>query len=171
MIQTFDRFFVDHLSVESNLFFPNNPVIDRRSESRSPTPAPVTQLMGIDAKTVVTCLHCKTTREKENMTHVLDMVYPKRVGRYAIFYPLLFSFVNRAKTAGSHLPKSLGSPSSAKCRTKQRAVFAITSAISLRGVRYRLGIYPQFWQFTLLYILKIISMSGEMYEESHFYNR
>ncbi|KAI6151085.1 ubiquitin carboxyl-terminal hydrolase-domain-containing protein [Pisolithus tinctorius] len=80
MIQSFHRFFVDHLSVEGNSF-PHNPVVYQRdpysSDTNSPAAAPVTQLLGIDAKNIVTCLNCKAVREKENMTHIIDMVYPR----------------------------------------------------------------------------------------------
>ncbi|KAF5372867.1 hypothetical protein D9758_001617 [Tetrapyrgos nigripes] len=81
MIQSFHRFLVDHLSSEGNAF-PQNPVIVRDSSfnfnEHNPAPAPVTQLLGIDAKNVITCSNCKAVREKENMTHIVDLVYPRR---------------------------------------------------------------------------------------------
>lgn len=82
MIQSFHRFLVDHLSSEGNSF-PHNPVLiptPSMSPSHiSPAPAPITQLLGIDAKNVITCLSCRAVREKENMTHVIDMIYPRKV--------------------------------------------------------------------------------------------
>lgn len=90
MIQSFHRFLVDHLSSEGNSF-PHNPILVPTAStfpnSISPAPAPITQLLGIDAKNVITCLSCKAIREKENMTHVIDMIYPRKV-RCIPFPPL-----------------------------------------------------------------------------------
>uniref|UniRef100_A0A0W0F3U7 PAN2-PAN3 deadenylation complex catalytic subunit PAN2 n=1 Tax=Moniliophthora roreri TaxID=221103 RepID=A0A0W0F3U7_MONRR len=81
MIQSFHRFLVDRLGLEGNTF-PQNPVMIKSYADSlnglNPAPAPVTQLLGIDAKTLVTCLHCKAVREKESMTHVIDMTYPRK---------------------------------------------------------------------------------------------
>ncbi|KAK7449653.1 poly(A)-specific ribonuclease [Stygiomarasmius scandens] len=81
MIQSFHRFMVDHLSLEGNAF-PQNPILVKESsfkyDNHNPAPAPVTQLLGIDAKNIITCLSCKAVREKENMTHIVDLIYPRR---------------------------------------------------------------------------------------------
>lgn len=83
MIQSFHRFLVERLSSEGNSF-PHNPILvstpSMSPTLNSPAPAPITQLVGIDAKNVITCLSCKAVREKENMTHVIDMIYPRKVG-------------------------------------------------------------------------------------------
>lgn len=42
-------------------------------------PAPVTQLLGIDGKNLITCLSCKAVREKENLAHIVDLTYPRKV--------------------------------------------------------------------------------------------
>ncbi|TFK42698.1 ubiquitin carboxyl-terminal hydrolase-domain-containing protein [Crucibulum laeve] len=79
-IQTFHRFLIDHLSAEGNSF-PHNPAIVKRIElaASSPLlPAPITQLVGVDGRNVITCLNCRVTREKENMTHVVDLTYPRK---------------------------------------------------------------------------------------------
>ncbi|KAH8833946.1 ubiquitin carboxyl-terminal hydrolase-domain-containing protein [Flagelloscypha sp. PMI_526] len=82
MIQLFNRFLLDHFSSEGN-YFPNNPVLLQGSQlggdssALVPAAAPVTQLLGIDAKNIITCMNCKATREKENMTHLLDLSYPR----------------------------------------------------------------------------------------------
>ncbi|KAG1748914.1 PAB-dependent poly-A-specific ribonuclease subunit PAN2 [Suillus paluster] len=81
MIQSFHRFLVDHLSLEGNAF-PHNPRLIHQpfqEDTHSPAAAPITQLLGLDAKNVITCMSCKAVREKENMTHVVDMVYPRRL--------------------------------------------------------------------------------------------
>ncbi|TDL27635.1 hypothetical protein BD410DRAFT_782767 [Rickenella mellea] len=81
MIQSFHRFLLDHLSSEGNAF-PHNPVIISPSagppDPYSPAAAPITQLLGIDAKNIIVCGNCKAVREKENMTHMVDLVYPRR---------------------------------------------------------------------------------------------
>uniref|UniRef100_D8PTC9 PAN2-PAN3 deadenylation complex catalytic subunit PAN2 n=1 Tax=Schizophyllum commune (strain H4-8 / FGSC 9210) TaxID=578458 RepID=D8PTC9_SCHCM len=80
MIQTFNRFLVDSMSSEGNAF-PQNPVLLpslRPADAHSPAAAPVTQLMGLDAKTLVICRTCNAVREKESMTHVVDLTYPRR---------------------------------------------------------------------------------------------
>ncbi|EED81049.1 predicted protein, partial [Postia placenta Mad-698-R] len=77
MIQAFHRFLVDHMSSEGNSF-PHNPNLLPSITSSLNSPAPITQLLGIDAKNIITCLHCKAVREKENMTHVIDMTYPRK---------------------------------------------------------------------------------------------
>ncbi|KXN85486.1 PAB-dependent poly(A)-specific ribonuclease subunit PAN2 [Leucoagaricus sp. SymC.cos] len=81
-IQVFNRFLIDHLSTEGSMF-PSNPVIVKRATTYIPqdtfTPPPITQLMGIDGKNVVTCMNCKNTREKEGMTHIVDLMYPRKI--------------------------------------------------------------------------------------------
>ena len=80
MIQAFHRFLVDNLSSEGNSY-PHNPwLLPPPQGHNDPAPAPITQLYGIDAKSIITCLNCQAVREKENMTHVVDMIYPRKVG-------------------------------------------------------------------------------------------
>lgn len=77
-IQSFHRFLIDHLSSEGNAF-PHNPVLFNISSLKSDLAvAPVTQLLGINGKNVITCLGCNATREKENMTHIVDLMYPRK---------------------------------------------------------------------------------------------
>jgi PAB-dependent poly(A)-specific ribonuclease subunit 2 len=81
MIQSFHRFFLDHLTLEGNTF-PHNPHIFaalNQGDYNTPAAAPITQLLGIDAKTVITCTSCLAVRDKENMTHIVDLLYPRRV--------------------------------------------------------------------------------------------
>ncbi|KAJ2931328.1 hypothetical protein H1R20_g5655, partial [Candolleomyces eurysporus] len=80
-IQTFHRFLIDHLTSEGNSF-PNNPrIVDRNGEDNQEplAAAPITQLLGVDAKNVIVCQNCKAVREKENMTHIIDLSYPRKV--------------------------------------------------------------------------------------------
>lgn len=76
IIQSFHRFFIDHLVAEGDMA-PSNPVIVPDLSSRPPPP--LTQLVGISAKTDTTCLSCRATRSKHNTTHILNMVYPRAV--------------------------------------------------------------------------------------------
>lgn len=85
MIQMFHRFLVDRLSTEGNSF-PHNPAVlpdAGPADPHSPAPAPITQLLGIDAKNVIVCASCNAIREKENMTHLIDLIYPVRKVRRA----------------------------------------------------------------------------------------
>jgi PAB-dependent poly(A)-specific ribonuclease subunit 2 len=79
-IQVFNRFLIDQLSSEGNMFPLNTAIVKRPpvAESTSLLP-PVTQLMGIDGKNVMTCMTCKNTREKEGVTHIVDLMYPRKV--------------------------------------------------------------------------------------------
>lgn len=86
MIQSFHRFLMDHLSTESNAF-PHNPSLISSPFSpppgqegmHQPAAAPVTQLLGLDGKNIMMCTYCQAVREKENLTHVVDMIYPRKV--------------------------------------------------------------------------------------------
>jgi PAB-dependent poly(A)-specific ribonuclease subunit 2 len=81
MIQSFHRFLLDHLSLEGNTF-PHNPHIFaalNQGDYHTPAAAPITQLLGIDAKNVITCTSCHAIRDKENMTHIVDLLYPRKV--------------------------------------------------------------------------------------------
>ncbi|KAF8201644.1 ubiquitin carboxyl-terminal hydrolase-domain-containing protein [Pholiota molesta] len=76
-IQTFHRFLVDHMNSEGNSF-PHNPTLLPTSQNLMLAPSPITQLLGIDGKSVTTCSVCKGVREKPNLTHVVDLVYPNK---------------------------------------------------------------------------------------------
>jgi hypothetical protein len=78
-IQTFHRFLLDHLIAEG-ITQPQNPIIVQRwATDTQHAPSPITQLIGVDAKNVIVCQHCKAVREKDNLTHVLDLSYPRKV--------------------------------------------------------------------------------------------
>lgn len=78
-IQIFHRFLLDHLIAEGSTQ-PQNPVIvQRRSIDAQRAPSPITQMIGVDAKNVIVCQQCKAVREKDNLTHVLDLAYPRKV--------------------------------------------------------------------------------------------
>lgn len=82
MIQSFHRFLVEHLSSEDIYrgaipVVVNNPVAP--SNPMSPTAAPFTQLLGIDAKNLTTCTNCQAVRGKDNLLHIVDLTYPRKV--------------------------------------------------------------------------------------------
>ncbi|KAF9483877.1 hypothetical protein BDN70DRAFT_873274 [Pholiota conissans] len=77
-IQTFHRFLVDHLNSEGN-FFPHNPTLLPHIQNPTLAPSPITQLLGINGKNLTTCSVCKGVREKPNLMHVVDLVYPKKL--------------------------------------------------------------------------------------------
>lgn len=80
-IQAFHRFLVDHLSSEGNAF-PHNPsLLPHFYHSQSPSPAPISQLIGVDGKNIITCTHCKDVREKDNLIHVIDLIYSRKVSK------------------------------------------------------------------------------------------
>lgn len=86
MIQQLNRFILEEFSVEGNAF-PQNPYLTRQVDSTSPTAfaaAPITQLLGVDAKTVTVCTVCGFKRDKDLMSHVVDLVYPRKVSPLAI---------------------------------------------------------------------------------------
>ncbi|KAF8919283.1 PAB-dependent poly-A-specific ribonuclease subunit PAN2 [Mucidula mucida] len=98
MIQSFHRFLIDHLSAEGNSF-PHNPVLLKVPgyvpDSYNPAAAPITQLMGIDAKNRVTCVNCKAVRTKENVTHIIDLIYPRKTISNEIQPPSDFASILR----------------------------------------------------------------------------
>ena len=78
MIQSCHRFLIDNLSVEGNGYPLNPPLIPKYASSQNP-PSPITQIVGIQAKNITTCNHCRAKREKEQTMHVVDLVYPRKV--------------------------------------------------------------------------------------------
>ncbi|EGN96198.1 hypothetical protein SERLA73DRAFT_170610 [Serpula lacrymans var. lacrymans S7.3] len=130
-IQAFHRFLIDHLSLEGNVF-PHNPVIVKHPSFQpdvySPAAAPVTQLLGIDAKNIITCMSCKAVRGKENMTHIIDMVYPRKITSSDPPYAADFTSVLRSSLIRQMSHK-------ATCQTcKQFATFSSRRSIPTRDL-------------------------------------
>ncbi|KAG5340326.1 hypothetical protein C0989_002137 [Termitomyces sp. Mn162] len=80
-IQIFHRFLIELLSSEGNSF-PNNPSLLKTPSSLSSShplsAAPITQLLSIDSKNTTTCTSCGAVREKDNMSHLVDLIYPRK---------------------------------------------------------------------------------------------
>lgn len=73
------------MSSEGN-YYPNNPYLLASNPRSVPAASSITQLLGIDGTNHITCSACKRVREKHNMTHVVDLIYPKKVCPFS--YPL-----------------------------------------------------------------------------------
>ncbi|KAG6818206.1 hypothetical protein H0H87_000111 [Tephrocybe sp. NHM501043] len=85
-IAAFHRFLIELLSSEGNNF-PNNPALLKKQVIPT-TPralsSPITQLLGMDAKNIVTCASCGAVREKDNMTHIVDLSYPRKLMQLSV---------------------------------------------------------------------------------------
>jgi PAB-dependent poly(A)-specific ribonuclease subunit 2 len=83
MIQQFNRFLLDQFSVEGDMQ-PKNPRVFLPPETEAQHDSgivapPITQLLGIDAKSVIACSVCQAVLIKGGMSHVVDLVYPRKV--------------------------------------------------------------------------------------------
>ncbi|KAG6814297.1 hypothetical protein H0H92_013422 [Tricholoma furcatifolium] len=80
-IQIFHRFLIDRLNSEGNAF-PNNLSLLKSSfnplKPRLPVAAPLTQLLGIRAKNIITCGNCGAVRENDNLAHLVELTYPRK---------------------------------------------------------------------------------------------
>lgn len=88
MIQTFHRFLVDHLDIED--VYQNNPTLlppDPSFPQHTADSPPITQLFGMCCRTAVSCTYCKSVKEKEQVTFVVDLIYPRK-GQVLIDYDL-----------------------------------------------------------------------------------
>ena len=80
MIQMFHRFLLDHLSVEDESDPNTHPLLppDPSFPQCTATSPPITQLLGMYGRNAFTCTYCKAAREKEQITFVVDLIYPPR---------------------------------------------------------------------------------------------
>lgn len=79
MIQQFNRFVLEEMAVEGNS--PSNPIIAPGmsiADEGSP-PSPVTQMFGIQSETIIECGLCHVVTKRTGMTHLVDLVYPRKV--------------------------------------------------------------------------------------------
>ena len=79
MIQLFNRFMIDHIMPEAGSL--TNPLLlqPQRPAKYGPVPSPITQLLGIESTSTSTCGSCGTTRDKQGLSHIVDMIYPRQV--------------------------------------------------------------------------------------------
>lgn len=82
MIQMFHRFLLDHLAVEEGSSPINISLLppDPPFPQRSATSLPITQLLGMYSRSIFTCTYCKAVRENEQITSIIDLIYPPKVG-------------------------------------------------------------------------------------------
>jgi PAB-dependent poly(A)-specific ribonuclease subunit 2 len=81
MIQMFHRFLLDNLSVEDESDPNIHPLLppDPSFPQRTATSPPMTQLLGMYCRNAFTCTYCKAARGKEQITFVVDLIYPRKV--------------------------------------------------------------------------------------------
>ncbi|KDR81497.1 hypothetical protein GALMADRAFT_239478 [Galerina marginata CBS 339.88] len=77
-IQTFHRFLIDHLSSEGSSLHQNTPVLPSGTHLPYQVVSPITQLLGMVGQNVIICSNCKGIREKRHLTHIVDLIYPKK---------------------------------------------------------------------------------------------
>lgn len=79
MIQQFNRFLMEEMTMEGNMS-PNPSILPGSIVGGTVSPpSPITQLFGIQSKTVISCSNCGSTTDRTSLTHVVDLVYPRRV--------------------------------------------------------------------------------------------
>jgi len=79
MIQLFNRFMIDHIVPEAGS--PSDPLLlqPQRPAKNGPAPSPITQLLGIESTSTSTCGSCGSTKDKQGLSHIVDMIYPRQV--------------------------------------------------------------------------------------------
>lgn len=81
MIQQLNRFVLEEFSVEGNTASISPRLVPSRSRPASDAALPlITQVVGVDAPTVTSCANCGQRREKDSMSHVIDLIYPRKTG-------------------------------------------------------------------------------------------
>jgi PAB-dependent poly(A)-specific ribonuclease subunit 2 len=115
MIQSFHRFLVDNLATEGDNQPYNPPLLPQSESANASPPSPITQLFGVNTKNLMACMSCKTVREKENLTHVIDILYPRKV-RYSIIgrseavgLLIILSFWHKQASPNDQPPRDLTS--------------------------------------------------------------
>lgn len=79
MIQLFNRFMIDHIVPEASS--PSNPLLlqPQRPAEIGPASSPITQLLGIESTSTSTCGSCGSTKDKQGLSHIIDLIYPRQV--------------------------------------------------------------------------------------------
>src|SRR5258708_35624008 len=80
MIQQLNRFVLEEFAVEGNSMPLNPRLIPSCSRPILDGAMPlITQVVGVDAPTVTSCANCGQCREKDSISHVIDLMYPRKV--------------------------------------------------------------------------------------------
>lgn len=80
-IQTFHRFLIDRMKSEASTPTQNPALLPYGMPPQYPSISPITQILGIAGQNVIMCYTCKGIRETHHVTHIVDLVYPKKVRR------------------------------------------------------------------------------------------
>ncbi|GAB1517761.1 poly(A)-specific ribonuclease [Rhizoctonia solani] len=101
IIQVFNRFLLEEMSTRSDV--PDgNPWLIKVDEDQVMTngasKSTVTQLMGIDAKSIVVCGACGATTEKDTLSHVVDLTFLRKPQLNITFSSLLSASILRETT-------------------------------------------------------------------------
>ncbi|EJU05749.1 hypothetical protein DACRYDRAFT_46547 [Dacryopinax primogenitus] len=78
LIQTFQRFLLDQMAVESDKKPDKNPALCKDLRGEPLTTPSISQLTGLNTTTVATCMQCRATSTKEGVSHAIDLVYPRK---------------------------------------------------------------------------------------------
>ncbi|KAG8743574.1 poly(A)-specific ribonuclease [Ceratobasidium sp. 414] len=103
IIQVFNRFLLEEMSTRSDA--PNNN--PRLTSTNGPDKSPVTQLMGIDAQSIVICSACGAVTEKETLSHVVDLMYSRKASLYYLGFGTYTHMPSSGTTFASLLSASI----------------------------------------------------------------
>jgi PAB-dependent poly(A)-specific ribonuclease subunit 2 len=92
IIQVFNRFLLEEMSARSDVPDGNPWLTETRTEDDrvaeiGARKSVVTQLMGIDAQSLVICGTCGSVTEKDTLSHVVDLTFLRKVSLYCS-YPI-----------------------------------------------------------------------------------
>ncbi|KAJ1309756.1 hypothetical protein OPQ81_006521 [Rhizoctonia solani] len=101
IIQVFNRFLLEEMSARSDV--PDgNPWLTKVPENQTPAnganKSTITQLMGIDAQSIVMCSACGATTEKDTLSHVVDLTFLRKSQANTTFSSLLNASILRETT-------------------------------------------------------------------------
>ncbi|CAE6448890.1 unnamed protein product [Rhizoctonia solani] len=101
IIQVFNRFLLEEMSARSDV--PDgNPWLTKVAENETPAhganKSTITQLMGIDAQSIVVCSACEATTEKDTLSHVVDLTFLRKPQSNLTFSSLLSASILRETT-------------------------------------------------------------------------
>jgi len=78
LIQTFNQFLLDQMTVEADLTPNPNPLLRKDGQSGT-VPSTVSQLFGMHTTTKTLCPECGAQSGRDSLKNVLDLVYPRKV--------------------------------------------------------------------------------------------
>ncbi|KAG8714993.1 poly(A)-specific ribonuclease [Ceratobasidium sp. 423] len=101
IIQVFNRFLLEEMSARSDVA-DGNPwltnVVENESAATGANKSTITQLMGIDAQSIVVCSACGAMTEKDTLSHVVDLTLLRKPQSNLTFSSLLSASILRETT-------------------------------------------------------------------------